>query len=171
MEIKDTSKNTSLCENNKLYGSVTYKMYDKDHNLVETKTVPNNIVLGIRMPIIELLGGWATDPSRLPFVKQVILGTSSVPPAVDQTDVQEPIPNSQKNTSNATLNTDGPSVTFSFMYDANDANVDGIEIHEMGLYTSDNRMVARTTVGTWKKIAGLYFEIYWTIGYQPNTNN
>lgn len=46
-----------------------------------------------------------------------------------------------------------------------DDAVDNQDIKELGLYTTDGTMIARTTVGLWRKTPGLYFEIYWTIGY------
>lgn len=172
MNIQDTKKNLGLCDNNKLVGSVTYKMYDKNHNLVSTETTHNNIVLGIRKPIMSLLAGWNKSMDSLPFVKSVYLGTGTTQPTVLDTALEKPIPGSFKETnSDPIINDAGPSVTFAFMYDATDTNVDNIEIHEMGLFTKDNVMIARTTVGTWKKVPGLYFEIYWTIGYQSNVTN
>ena len=65
-----------------------------------------------------------------------------------------------------TVAEDGLSVTFSFLYDVVDDNVDNTDIKEMGLFTTTGEMIARTVVGLWRKATGMYFEVYWVIGYR-----
>lgn len=168
MEVKDTNNKLGLCNTQKLYGEVTYKMYDNNHNLVDTKTVHNNIVLGVRAPIIQLLGGARTDYDALNFVHQVCLGTGTEEPTINDDHITKIVGSECSLASNPTFDLTGPSVTFAFMYDKEDPAVDGQKIHEMGLYTKDGTMIARTYVGEWMKVQGLFFEIYWTIGYKAN---
>lgn len=150
----------------KMEGKVTYIMRDKDGKVVDTKSVHNNIVLAIRNPIIRLLGGYATASTGLPFVKMLGLGTSDTAVTVKDTALGAELADSRKLTATApTIAADGLSVTFSFLYDMTDTAVDNKDIKEMGLFTADGTMIAHTLVGLWKKTTGLYFEVYWQIGY------
>lgn len=150
----------------KMYGRVTYVAKDANGNVVDTQTTHNNIVLGIRKPIIALLGGYATPAADLPFVRQLALGSSDTAVTVNDTALGAEITGSRKLTATTPQTAeDGLSLTFSFLYDMVDESVDNQEIKEMALYTTDGTMIAHTLVGLWKKTTGLYFEVYWQIGY------
>lgn len=169
MSVKVADMNTSLglVDSSKLYGQVGYKLKDKDGNVVSEGKVHNNIVLAIRKPIIRLLSGWGSDVADLPFIRQLALGTGSTTTTIADTSLESEIEGSRKLTATTpNIADDGLSVTFSFMYDMVDNYVDNQDIKEMGLYTTDGTMIARTTVGLWRKTTGLYFEVYWTIGYR-----
>lgn len=160
------SKNLGMCNTNKLVGSVSVRLLDAKKNEVGKTNVHNNIVLGIRKPIIKLLGGWSTSAEELPFVRQLALGTGDASPTIEDTGLNAEIEGSRKITATVpTISEDGLSVTFSFLYDMVDDAVDNQDIKEMGLYTSDGTMIARTTPGLIRKAPGLYLEVYWTIGY------
>lgn len=166
MQVVNKETNLGLCKDQKLVGRVHIVAKDADGNVVDDSRVTNNIVLGIRNPIIRLLGGWGTEPAKLPFVRQIGLGTGSTPATVLDTQLEEEVEGSRKLAATTpTMSEDGLSLTFSFLYDMVDEAVDNKDIQEMALFTTDNVMIARTTVGLWRKTTGLYFEIYWTIGY------
>lgn len=165
MEIKNTENKSGLIE--KLHGKVAYCLRDKDGNVVDSGKVTNNIVLSIRKPIIKLLSGHGQTIDSLPFVRQIALGQSETAATIADTSLLDEIPNSRKLTvTTPTIADDGLTVTFSFLYDMIDDAIDNKDIKEMGLFTIDGTMIARTTVGLWRKSTGLYFEIYWTIGYR-----
>lgn len=156
-----------ICSGSKLIGRVGFKLKDAEGNVVQEGKVPNNIVLGIRYPIIKLLGGWGTDSADLPFVRQLALGTGDTAVTIADEQLDSELSGSRKLTATVpTIADDGLSLTFSFLYDMVDDAVDNQDIKEMGLFTTDDTMIARTTVGLWRKTPGLYFEVYWTIGYQ-----
>jgi len=182
MEVASMAKknNMGMCNGIKLRGIVTYKAYDKDHNLVDTKTTHNNIVLGIREPIIELLSGYQAllypeKLANLHFIRKIRLGNNPQAPTALDNKLYGEIPGSENMCiSEPQINTSGPNVTFAFMYNPT-SSIDGKIIKEMGLYAckqdgTGDVLVARTVVGDetsgWTKLNGLYFEIYWTIGYQ-----
>lgn len=166
MKVVNKEATLGLCKDQKLVGRVCIVAKDADGNVVDTNNVTNNIVLSIRNPIIRLLGGWGTDPEKLPFVRQIALGTGSTPATILDTKLEAEVEGSRKVTATApTISEDGLSLTFSFLYDMVDEAVDNKDIQEMALFTIDGTMIARTTVGLWRKTTGLYFEIYWTIGY------
>ena len=163
----DFSESLGLCAGSKLVGRVGYRLKDKDGNVVDSGMVSNNIVLGVRKPIIKLLAGWATDPTSLPFVRQLALGQGDTAPTILDEKLEDEIEGSRKMTATApTVAEDGLSVTFSFLYDVVDDNVDNTDIKEMGLFTTTGEMIARTVVGLWRKATGMYFEVYWVIGYR-----
>lgn len=156
-----------LCENKPLYGKVKFVAKNKDGQVVEEGAVTNNIVLGIRKPIIKLLGGWGATTDALPFVRTLALGESDQTPNVTDSQLGKEIDGSRKLTATVPkVSEDGLSLTFSFLYDMIDDAVDNKDVKEMGLFTNDGTMIARTTVGLWRKTTGLYFEVYWTIGYR-----
>lgn len=155
-----------LCRDYKLEGRVGFRLKDAEGNIVSDGKVTNNIVLSIRYPIIKLLGGWGSDVADLPFVRQLALGTGDTAATIADEQLDEELAGSRKLTATVpTIADDGLSLTFSFLYDMVDDAVDNQDIKEMGLFTTDGTMIARTTVGLWRKTPGLYFEVYWTIGY------
>lgn len=165
MKINNTESKLGLAD--KLHGRVSYRLKDAAGNIVEQGKVTNNIVLGIRKPIIKLLGGWGSNTEDLPFVRQLALGNDDTPASITDTSLKNEIQGSRKLSATVpTISEDGLTVTFSFLYDTVDDAVDNKDIKEMGLFTTDGTMVARTTVGLWRKTTGLYFEVYWTIGYR-----
>lgn len=165
MEITNTENKLGLAKD--LHGRVSYCLKDKDGNIVEQGKVTNNIVLAIRKPIIKLLAGWGSETSALPFVRQLALGESDTAANITDTSLLMEIEGSRKLTATVpTIADDGLTVTFSFLYDMVDEAIDNKDIKEMGLFTTDGTMIARTTVGLWRKTTGLYFEVYWTIGYR-----
>lgn len=166
MELNDTSTTLGLAPNKKMYGRVGCVLKDKDGNILQSNVVSNNIVKGIRKPILRLLAGRYAQVEDLPFVRQLKLGTSNTPPTVQDERLGALLPGSEKLMGAApTIAEDGLSVTFSFLYEMNDSHVDNKTVREMGLYTADGTMIARTVVGSWTKSPGVYFEVYWTIGY------
>lgn len=165
MEITNTENKLGLAD--KLHGKVSFVLKDKNGNIVDKGNVTNNIVLAIRKPIIKLLAGWGTDVAELPFVRQLALGESDTAANITDTALGMEIEGSRKLTATIpTIAEDGLTVTFSFLYDMVDDAIDNKDIKEMGLFTTDGTMIARTTVGLWRKTTGLYFEVYWTIGYR-----
>ena len=166
MQVVNKETNLGLCKDQKLVGRVHIVAKDANGNVVDDSRVTNNIVLSIRNPIIRLLGGWGTEVEKLPFVRQIGLGTGATPATVLDTKLEEEVEGSRKLAATTpTMSEDGLSLTFSFLYDMVDEAVDNKDIQEMALFTTDGTMIARTTVGLWRKTTGLYFEIYWTIGY------
>lgn len=172
---QDTVKDLGMVPK-KMVGTVTCVMKDKDGNVVFQDTVHNNILLNIRYTIIELLAGSAYegDISKFPYVKYLTLGTSAdkTPDSLDIEELLEPLPDSQTIVRMASVSgvdnkSKSPSVTFAFLYNANTPALekDSTVIREMGLWDAKGRLIARTTVGGWQKRQGIYFEIYWTIGY------
>lgn len=150
----------------KFVGSVKFIIRDKDGNIVDEGGVTNNIVLGIRKPIIKLLAGWALEPGQHPFVQQLALGSGDTAPTVLDNGLVAEIEGSRKLAATApTISEDGLTATFAFLYNEVDDAVDGKDIKEMGLFTVQGDMIARTTIGLWRKVTGMYFEVYWTIGY------
>lgn len=163
----DFANSMGLCEGKTLYGKVKFIAKNKDGHIVEEGAVSNNIVLGIRKPIIKLLGGWGATTESLPFIRVLALGESDQTPSVTDTQLGKEIDGSRKLTATVPkVSEDGLSLTFSFLYDMIDDSVDNKDVKEMGLFTTDGTMIARTTVGLWRKTPGLYFEVYWTIGYR-----
>lgn len=166
MKVVNKEATLGLCKDQKLVGRVHIVAKDANGNIVDTTNVTNNIVLGIRTPIIKLLGGWGTAQNELPFVRQIALGTGATPATILDTKLEAEVEGSRKLTATTpTMSSDGLSLTFSFLYDMVDEAVDNKDIKEMALFTTDGTMIARTTIGLWRKTTGLYFEIYWTIGY------
>lgn len=165
MKINNTESKLGLAD--KLHGRVSYCLKDAEGNIVEQGKVTNNIVLGIRKPIIKLLSGWGSDVESLPFVRQLALGADDTAANISDTSLKKEIQGSRKLSATVpTVADDGLTVTFSFLYDTVDDAIDNKDIKEMGLFATDGTMVARTTVGLWRKTTGLYFEVYWTIGYR-----
>jgi hypothetical protein len=152
----------------KLKGTVRIVERDSNHNIVSERVERNNILLQIRQPIVKLLGGLMSDPSTLPFVSQIGFGGDDTPPTILDTGLIAPVNNSQRLIATApTFSNDGLQVTFAVLYDLTEPDIDGIALKEACLYTRDNVAIARTVIGSYTKIAGMYFEFYWTIGYQP----
>lgn len=165
MKINNTESKLGLAD--KLHGCVSYCLKDADGKVVKQGNVTNNIVLSIRKPIIKLLSGWGSDVESLPFVRQLALGADDTAANITDTSLKKEIQGSRKLSATVpTISDDGLTVTFSFLYDTVDESVDNKDIKEMGLFATDGTMVARTTVGLWRKTTGLYFEVYWTIGYR-----
>jgi hypothetical protein len=152
----------------KLKGTVRIVERDANHNIVNERVEHNNILLQIRQPIVKLLGGLMTDPSTLPFVSQIGFGEDDTPPTILDTGLIAPVSNSRRLIATApTFSNDGLQVTFAVLYDLIEPDIDGIAIKEACLYTRDNVAIARTVIGSYTKVPGLFFEYYWTIGYQP----
>lgn len=180
LNISNTSKELGMIDGKKLQGRVRIRVLDKDKKVVEDKTVTNNIVVGIRRPIIKLLScalSGAENFAKLPYITTLKLGSMYQNPSdyknvsVNDTDLFSPIEGSEKFLSvEPTISADGLRATFAFLYTSADTAINyttdnPVAIREMGLYASDGTMVAHTEVGEWKKIAGVYLEVYWTIGY------
>lgn len=152
----------------KAYGTVRIVTKDANHNIVDERVETNNILLQIRQPIIKLLGGLMTDPNTLPFVSMIGFGTDDTPPAITDTGLKAPVNNSRRLIATApTFSNDGLQVTFAVLYDLVEPDIDGTALKEACLYTRDGVAIARTVIGSYTKIAGMYFEFYWVIGYQP----
>lgn len=163
---------TIMPEDNRLHGHVSYKMFDKNHNLVSSGEATNTVVLGIREPIIQLLGGFNSGLAELPFIQKLKLGNMNGTPTTEDTSLWgDTLGETETHNTPTFEGGNYPSVTFSFMFPADDPTLESDDIHEMGLYTTKDRMVAHVDVGTWRKVPGLYFEVYWTIGYQAPVAN
>lgn len=139
-----------------------------DGTVADEKVTKNNILLQIRQPIIKLLGGLMTPKENLPFISSIGFGTDDTPPSIDQTGLIAPVNNSRRLIASAPVfSNDGLQVTFCVLYDLVEPDVDNITLKEECLYTTDGTAVARTTIGEYKKIPGLFFEFYHCIGYEP----
>ncbi len=157
----------SIMKEIKLVGSTRCVAKDIDGNIVSEKVSKNNILLQIRQPIIRLLGGVMTDPTTLPFINAIGFGSDNTPPDINQTGLIAQVNNSRRLLAMApTFSTDGLQVTFAVLYDLVDNAIDEVFLREACLYTTEGVAVARTTIGEYKKEPGLFFEFYWTIGYQ-----
>ena len=147
-------------------GTVRMVTRDANHNIVDERTEHNNILLTIRKPIVKLLGGAMTPNSELPFINSIGFGTDDTPPAITQTGLGAEVNNSRRLIAMApTFSNDGLRVTFAVLYDLVEPDVDNIDLKEACLYTADGTAVARTVIGSYKKIEGMYFEFYWEVGY------
>lgn len=137
-----------------------------DGSIADEKVTKNNILLQIRQPIVRLLGGLMTDPNTLPFISAIGFGSDNTPPAITDTDLVTPVNNSRRLLATApTFSTDGLQATFCVLFDLVDNDVDGVPLKEECLYTRDGVAVARTVIGSYTKVPGMYFEFYHTIGY------
>ena len=168
LTTNDSAKELGMLPEKQLIGTVGCKMYDKDGNVVFTDETHNNILLNIRSTIVRLLAGSNYKSTHdFPYVNSITLGTNDAPnpETLSLNDLYRPIEGSRNIVRMTTIAEDGLSVTFAFLYGANVTGLENTEIKEMGLWDLDNNLIARTTVGGWKKSAGLYFEVYWTIGY------
>lgn len=170
-------QNLGLVSGSNLQGRVRIVMKDASGETLTDTTVKNNIVIGIRNPIMKLLAGaLVEDKASLPFINTLKLGKSNKAVSVSDTDLNDPIENSEaRAVPPVQLSSDGLRATFAFAYSAadqyiNSTDTNTIKIREMGLYTSDGTMVAHTVVGEWEKRPGVYLEVYWTIGYMPSGN-
>lgn len=164
----DTEKELGMVAGNKLVGSVRCRVLDKDGNVVFEDKTHNNILVNIRQTIVKLLAGNTyTAVTEFPYVNSISLGTGDTPNPdnLNMTALEEPIAGTENLVRMSTVASDGLSVTFAFLYGANVTGLDDVEVKEMGLWDRENRLIARTVVGGWTKTAGLYFEVYWTIGY------
>lgn len=142
---------------------VTHGIIRDANGIVYEEQSKNNIVIAIRKPIISLLGGYlASNP--LPFINQMKFGSGITPPTIYDTSLEEPITGAVKILPAApTISQDGMLVTFSIVFGENEMN--DITMREAGLFTVDNTMVARSVIGEYKKLPGMFFEFYWTIGF------
>lgn len=147
-------------------GSIRCITKDANGNIVDDVTEKNNILLTIRQPIIRLLAGAMTPVADLPFIKAIGFGSDDTPPTITQTGLIAPISNSRRLIAMApTISNDGLKATFAVLYDLTEPDIDGVDIKEACLYTADGIAVARTVIGLYRKVTGMYFEFYWTIGY------
>lgn len=177
IEFNESLVNLGGIPGEKLVGNVGCRLIDKNGNVVFEDKNHNNILLNIRYSIMDMLAGARhNDISKFKFIKYLKLGSGTTPVTIADTGLaniiegstvatdtpvmNDPVKDSQGNTLGYL------SATFSFVYPSQDDNVDNKNICEMGLYDSNDNIVARTVVGTWTKSPGLYFEVYWTIGYK-----
>ena len=90
--------------------------------------------MGIRKPIIKLLGGWGATTESLPFIRVLALGESDQTPNVTDSQLGKEIDGSRKLTATVPkVSEDGLSLTFSFLYDMIDDSVDNKDVKENGL--------------------------------------
>lgn len=172
LNLASINCNLGMVDNSKLKGQVRIVQKDTNGSIINDTTVPNNIVIGIRKPIMKLLAGAFTDKKvDLPFVNTLKLGSSNKAVSVEDTGLNSLIEHSEARViPPIQISSDGLRATFAFAYSAaneyiNYTDDNKVTIREMGLFTSDDTMVAHTVVGSWQKQAGVYFEVYWTIGY------
>ena len=97
MKVVNKEATLGLCKDQKLVGRVHIVAKDANGNIVDTNNVTNNIVLGIRTPIIKLLGGWGTAQDELPFVRQIALGTGATPATILDTKLEAEVEGSRRN--------------------------------------------------------------------------
>jgi len=175
-----------------------------DGEIVDIREQTNNILVGIRVPIISLLGayglvrstysinGAAAVPAgdsvnvgsvngtvsyqvnyaaSLPVVTSMAFGTSSVPATIFDTGIHTPIDINNPSTGkknlavSPTFSTDGLKATFAVMFA--DTEMNNVAVSEVALLTANNIAIARTVIGSYTKLPGMFFEFYWTIGYDP----
>ena len=104
-------------------------------------------------------------PTTLPYVARVGFGSDGTPATVNDTGLILPIAGGEKLLAAApTFSADGLRVTFATLLDLNELN--DVEIREAVLKTVDGTAIARAPIGYYRKIAGVIFEYYHTIGYQ-----
>ena len=151
-------------------GSTHGILRDRSGRVVHEDARSNNIVTAIRVPIIKLLGGYlAPNYAQLPFVNQMKFGTGNTAPTAYQTGLVTPLQDAVKVLPAApTISQDGLQVTYSVVFGENELN--DVTMREAGLFTSDNTMVARSVIGEYHKLAGMFFEFYWTIGFDAQSN-
>lgn len=151
----------------RLKGSTRWVAKNAYGEVVDEKCVDNNILLQIRKPIISLLGAAQTDKAQMPFVNAIGFGTDGTAPSEVQTDLIAPITGAKKLLAAAPqFDADGLGVTFVVLFDLTDAYVDGITLREAVLYTQSTTAnpngiaIARTAIGEYKKLTGLFLEYY-----------
>lgn len=154
-----------------MVGNTRVVVKDADGNIIDDIHNKNNILLTIRKPIIRLLGGVKatslTDTAALPFVNSIGFGTDDTPANINQTSLVAPITGSQRMIATApTFSDDGLRATFAILFGLIEVGIDGQYIKEACLYTADGTAIARVCIGSYQKIAGLYMEFYWEIGYE-----
>lgn len=104
-------------------------------------------------------------PTTLPYIAKVGFGSDGTPATIYDTDLIAPIIGGEKLLAAApTFSADGLRVTFATLLDLQELN--GVDIREAVLKTVDGVAVARAPIGYYKKIPGVIFEYYHTIGYQ-----
>ena len=139
---------------------------DASGNIYHEEKKDNNIVLAVRTPLVKLLGGFLSQNyAQLPFVSQIKFGNGVLPPTIYQTGLQSPIPGAVKILPVApTVSSSGLEVTFSVVFGEQEMN--NTLMTEAGLFTTDNTMIARSVIGEYTKMPGMFFEFYWTIGFE-----
>ena len=153
-----------------MLGSTHGILRDRSGKVMHEEHSKNNIVTAIRVPIIKLLGGYLSpNYALLPFVNQMKFGTgSSIPASAYNTGLEAPLQDAIKVLPAApTISQDGLQVTYSVVFGENELN--DVTMREAGLFTSDNTMVARSVIGEYHKLAGMFFEFYWTIGFDAQS--
>lgn len=100
----------------------------------------------------------------MPFVNQIKFGSDGTAPTIYQTALLAPITGAVKILPAApTISADGLQATFGVVFDANELN--DTVIREAALVAADGTTIARAPTGEYRKLTGIYFEFYWTIGY------
>lgn len=185
-------------EARELKGTVRIVQRDKDGNVHSDTSRSNTVVVGIRSPIVRLLGGnnhivvkykttangaFASVPSgghvgpvngdlyisvdygSLPFIGSIAFGSSGDPATMYDTALKTAIAGGEKLIAMApTIDSGNLKVTFAAVI--GDQELNDVMIREAVLKTTDGTVVARTPIGEHRKIPGMFFEFYWTIGYE-----
>lgn len=108
--------------------------------------------------------GLQVVPTTLPYVARIAFGSSDKPATIYDTDLEQPISGADKILATAPIfSPDGLQVTFAVLVDMNELN--DVEIREAVLRTVDGTAIARSPIGYYRKIPGMYWEFMWTIGY------
>lgn len=146
----------------KMKGTTRWVLKDSDGNIVSDTARDNNILLQIRRPIIKLLGAAQLEKTDMPFVYAIGFGTDGTPPDETQTGLIAPVAGANFKLLAAApqFDADGLGVTFVVLFDLTDAAVDGVTLREACLFTQDGTAIARTTIGEYKKLTGLFLEYY-----------
>lgn len=133
-----------------------------DGTIVDDFTEENNILLQIRKPIIKLLGASQLEKTAMPYVTAIGFGTNGDAPTEDDTGLKAPVVGASNKLLAAPpqFDEDGLGVTFVVLFDLYDVSVDGIELKEAVVLTQDGTAIARTAIGAYTKLPGLFLEYY-----------
>lgn len=157
MEISTFGKNILV----PFKGTTRWVAKDINGNIVDEVTKENNILVQIRLPIIKLLGASSLEKTAMPFVNAIAFGTDGTVPNENQTGLIAPISGAKLLlASDPQFDTDGLGVTFVVLFDTTSV-VDNMTIREAVLMTqSTNTAIARTAIGEYTKLPGLFLEYY-----------
>ena len=146
----------------RLKGTGRWVAKDADGNIVDEKVTENNILLKIRKPIITLLGASQLEKAAMPYVTAIGFGTGSTAPTENDVGLEAPIPGASLKLLAAApqFDDDGLGVTFVVLFDLTDAAVDNVTMKEACVFTQDGTPIARTVIGSYTKLPGLFLEYY-----------
>jgi hypothetical protein len=106
--------------------------------------------------------------SNLPVVQQIAFGSDPTPATEFDTGLIAPISGASKLLACPPVFTSGGlQAQFSVLFGENELN--DTPICEAVLLTPTGTAIARAAIGSYTKVAGMFFEFFWTIGFDPIT--